>query len=325
MATRRDLEIISHFRTQPLNAGGPTVLGRDFPLGEGWYQMMLRFNIVVVIGTGAGPVTEGELLVIKNVILRTSAGEVVCQLPGRALYKIATVKGGTVPRKDAIAAASATYSVDIPLWFADDSMQIPEDTMLDTSRYNSIQLEIQMGSVADLFTAPGTATATFNLDTEIERTKGLLPKEAQPIFHIQYAAAPPIDAFSQTFIDLERSPDMAYKRLFAHASSSGTPGGIFTGANADDVQALESIVDQSGDIIRERFHEMIQNQNKRVYSLETVLAGITVFDFVRDGSINSALYPGDRSRLQYKWTNKAGVAANDIVSVAQEAIRGLKG
>jgi hypothetical protein len=59
--------------------------------------------------------------------------------------------------------------------------------------------------------------------------------------------------------------------------------------------------------------------------LEAVLAGITAFDFVRDGSINSALYPGDRSRLQFKWTNKAGVAASDIVSLAFEAVRGLKG
>lgn len=325
MANRRDLEIISHFRTTPLNPSAPTILGRDFPLGEGWYQLMLRFNIAVVIGTGAGPVAEGELLVIKNVILRTSAGEVVCQLPGRALYKIAASKSGTPPRKDAIAAATATYSVDIPIWFVDDKMQIPEDTILDTSRYNSIQLEITMGAIADLFGTPGTATVTFNLDLEIERAKGLLPKEAQPIFHIQYSAAPPIDAVSQTFIDLERSPDMAYKKLYAHASATGVAGGIFTGANADDVQALESIIDQSGDIVRERFHEMIQNQNKRVYALEAVLAGITIFDFVRDGSINSALYPGDRSRLQYKWTNKAGVAANDIVSVAQEAFRGLKG
>lgn len=325
MSNRRDLEIISHFRAQPLNPNGPTVLGRDFPLGEGWYQLMLRFNIAVVIGTGAGPVAESELLAIKNIILRTSAGEVLCSLPGRALYKIAAVKGGTPPRKDAMAAATATYSVDVPIWFADDRMQIPEDTILDTSRYNSLTLEITMGGVADLFTAPGTATVLFTLDAEIERTKGLLPKQAQPIFHIQYAAAPPIDAFVQTFTDLERSPDMAYKRLFVHAASLGVAGGVFTGANADDVQALESVIDQSGDIVRERFHEMIQNQNKRLYSLEAVLAGITVFDFVRDGSVNSALYPGDRSRLQYKWTNKAGVAAADIVSVAYEAVRGLKG
>ena len=324
MSNRRDLEIISHFRTQALNAGGPITLGKDFPLGEGWYMLMLRFNIVVVIGTGTGPVTEGELLVIKNVALRNSAGEVIVNLPGRALFKIAVSKGGTLPRKDAIAAATATYSVDLPIYFVDQRMVIPEDTILDTSRYSSISLEIQMGSVTDLFTAPGTATATFNLDVEIERTKGLLPAKARPQFHIQYSFAQPQDAFSQTFIDLDRSPDLAYKRLYVHASALGTSGGIFTGANADDVQSLESIVDQSGDIVRERFHEMIQNQNKRDYSLEAVIAGITLFDFVRDGSINSALYPGDRSRLQYKWTNKAGVAASDIVSLVYEGFRALK-
>lgn len=325
MANRRDLEIISHFRTQPLTGGGPLVLGRDFPLGEGWFRVALRFNHVVVIGTGAGPVAEGELLVIKGVKLRTSAGEVLCDLPGRALYKIAAIKQGTPSRKDAIAAASATYSVDIELYFADSRMSIPEDTILDTSRYNSIQLEVNMGTIADLFTAPGTATVTFNLDLEIERTKGPLPVKARPMFHIQYAAAQSQDAFTQTFIEMERAPDLAYKRLFAHASSAGVAGGVFTGANADDVQNLESIVDQSGDIVRERIHEMIQNMNKNDYSLEAVLAGITVTDFVRDGSINSALYSGDRSRLQYKWTNKAGVAANDIVSLAFEGIRGLKG
>lgn len=325
MANRRDLEIINHFRSQALTAGGNTVLGRDFPLGEGWYRLVLRGNIVVVIGTGAGPVAEGELLVFKSIKLRTSAGEVLVDLPARALYKIAAVKAGTPPRKDAIAAASATYSVDIPIYFADSRMSVPEDTILDTSRYNGLTLEITTGTVADLFTAPGTATATFNLDAEIERTKGPLPPKAKPMFFVQYAAAQSQDAFTQAFIEMERAPDLAYKRLYAHASSSGTSGGVFTGANADDVQNLESIVDQSGDIVRERIHEMIQNFNKNDYSLESVLAGITVFDFVRDGSINSALYSGDRSRLQYKWTNKAGVAANDIVSLAFEGIRGLKG
>jgi len=324
MANRRDLEIISHFRAQPLAGNAPNVLGRDFPLGEGWYRKVLRFNHAVVIGTGAGPIAESELLVIKGVKLRTSTGEVIVDLPGRALYKIAAIKGGTPPRKDAIAAATATYSVDIPIYFVDNRMSIPEDTILDTRRYNGIQLEIQMGTVADLFTAPGTATVTFTLDEEIERTKGPVPAKARPNFHIQYAAAASQDASVQTFIEIDRSPDLGYKRLYSHASSLGVAGGVFTGANADDVQALESVVDQSGDIIRERIHEMIQNMNKNDYSLEAVLAGITVVDFVRDGSINSALYAGDRSRLQYKWTNKAGVAAGDVVSLAYEGIRGLK-
>ena len=115
-----------------------------------------------------------------------------------------------------------------------------------------------------------------------------------------------------------------YESLSALAARKGFRA-VLSGANADDVQALESVLDQSGYIVRERFHEMIQNQNKDDYSLETILAEISVIDFVRDGSINSSLYPGDRSRLQYAWSNKAGVAAGDVVSLAFEAVRGLKG
>lgn len=320
----RDLEILSHFRSQALTGGGNTVLGKDFPLGEGWYRLMLRFNHVVVIGTGAGPIAESELLVIKNIRITTGRGEVLCNLPGRALFKIAVVKANSVPRKDAMAAASATYSVAIPIYFVDDRLVRPEDTILDTGQYNSITVEITMGAIADLFTAPGTATVTFNLDLDIERTKGLLPLQAKPQYHIQYAAPNPVDANSATFIDIERSPELGYKRFYSHECSSGSAGVLFSGANADDVKNLESIVDQSGDIVRERIHEMIQNQNKDDYALEAVLAGMTIFDFCRDGSLNSALYAGDRSRLLYKWTNKAGVAANDIVSLAYEGVRGLK-
>lgn len=337
MPTRRDIEIISHARAQTLTLGGPLSLGKDFPLGEGWYELMLRFAIDITIGTGTGPIAESELSIIKSIVLRTSAGEVLVNLPARALFKIATVKAGTLPRKDAMAASTGIFRVDLPITFVDDRMKRPEDTILDTSRYSGIALEISTGTIADLFTTVGTAVLnSIKLDMEIERTKGRLPPgtkdasgklvgSALPIFHIFYGAAQSQDASVQTFVDIDRAPDIAYKRLFAHASSAGVAGGVFTGANADDVQDLESIIDQSGDIVRERVHEAIQNHNKRSYSLETVLAGLTVFDLVRDGSINSALYPGDRSRLQYKWTNKAGVAANDIISLAFEAVRGLKG
>lgn len=323
---RRDLEFISHARAQALTINGPTSLGKDFPLGEGWYVLHLRYSIDITIGTGAGPISEGELLIMKGVRLETSAGEVVCNLPARALFRIATMKCGTVPRKDAIAASTGVFRVDLPIYFVDDKMLRPEDTILDTSRYSSIKLDLTVGGLTDLYTAPGTAVLnSVKLDIDIERTKGRLPKKALPIFHVFYGAQPSQDASVQTFIDIDRSPDLAYKRFYAHASANGVAGGVFTGANADDVQDLESIVDQSGDIVRERIHEILQNQNKRDYSLETVLAGVTIFDFVRDGSINSALYPGDRSRLQYKWTNKAGVAAGDVVSLASEACRGLKG
>src|SRR3981081_2149510 len=117
--TRRDLEIISHYRGTPLNLGSPNILGKDFPLGEGWFRLLMRFNIVLTVGSASGPVSEGELLIIKNIVFRTSAGEILCNLPGRGLWKIAVTKGNTLPRKDAIAAGTATYSVDMPLYFVD--------------------------------------------------------------------------------------------------------------------------------------------------------------------------------------------------------------
>lgn len=320
----RDLEFFNHFRGEPLNNGQPNKRGKDFPLGEGWYTLRLRYNLAVVIGTGAGPVTDGELLYMKDVLLETSQGETITHLPARALFIIAKMKGGTPPRKDAIAAATATYSVDLPIYFVDDRMQRPEDTILDTSRYASISLTLTTGTVADLFTAPGTATVACTLDMDIERSKGLLPKLGKPAFFPQFSAQQSQDASVQVYIDIDRSPDIGYKRFFAHASANGVAGGVFTGANADDVQSFESIQDQSGFIMKERIHEMIQNCNKQDYSVENVFTGVTIFDFVRDGSHNSAMYAGNRSRLQYIWTNKAGVAAGDVVSLAYEAIRALK-
>lgn len=321
----RDIEMINVINGSALNIGGRTTFGqREFPLGEGWYKMKLRFNLVVVIGTGTTPITEGELIFLKNILLKTDRGEILCNLPGRALYKINNHKTGQVSRKDAIAAASGTYRVDLAIYFCDYNLVRPEDTILDTSRYNAIQLDVQVGTIADLFTTVGTATVTATLDCEIERSKGILPDNAMPIFHVSYDQSQPVDANTLTYIDIERSTDLALKRVYVHASSGSSAGVTWGGQNADDVQNLESIRDQSGFIVQERIHEMIQNCNKEESPLDNVQAGVTVFDFVRDGSIHSSLHTGSKSKLQYVWTNKAGVAANDIVSVAYEGIRTLK-
>lgn len=319
----RDIEHVNVLRTSTLNVNGRTIFSNEFPLGEGWLSMNLRVGIVVTIGTGSGAIAESELLFIKNVLLKTNRGETLCNLNGRALYKIAAVKSGALPRKDAMAAASATYYVDLPIYFADERMLVPTDTVLDTSRYTAITLDITLGTVADLFTTVGTSSVTATLDVDIKRYKGELPVQAKPDFHISYDTAPVVDAASATLINLPKSTDLAYKRLYIHECSSGTAGVPFSGANADDVKNLESVSDSLGFIFKQRVHEMIQNANKTDYGLESVLAGITVIDFVADGSINTALTTS-RPKLDFEWSNKAGVASGDLVSIAFEGVRTLK-
>ena len=320
----RDTEHVNIINGSSLTIGGRSIFKNEFPLGEGWYSMRLRFNISVTIGTGTGAIPEGELKFIRNIFLRTDRGETLVNLPGRAIYKIATVKAGSPPRKDAVAAATAVYSVNLLIPFVDSSMLRPEDTILDTARYNSVTLDIQTGTVADLFTSVGTSSVTATLDCEVERSKFALDEGARPIAHITYEFNPPQDASSQTYVDLEQAPDLNIKRLYVHSCSSGVAGSPFSGTNADDVQDLSSLTDQSGYIVQERIHEMIQDANKDDYSLESVLTGIEVHDFVKDGSINSAIYTGDKSRLRYQWSNTAGVASGDLVTVAYEGVRSLK-
>lgn len=321
--TERYASIIS----QPCANSSATVFGKEFPLGEGWYKVNVRFNLVVVIGTGAGPVTEGELLYIKNVQLRTDKGEILCNLPGRALYKIATYKTGQTPFKDAIAAASATYTVTLPIWFAENrtmDMLRMQDTILNTARYNSLILTVTLGALTDLFTAPGTATLATNMDVEIERSFGPLPPQAFPLYHISYDVRPPVDAFTTTSVDIERSADMAVKRLYVHSGTTGTAGVPCSGVNADTVQNQITVKDQNRFIEFLRFHAMILNQNKCDAQLESRIAGFEVYDYVADGSIVAALATAEKSVLQYTWTNQAGVAANSIVTVIEEMIRTLK-
>ena len=304
--------------------GGTTIFSKEFPMGEGWYTMNLKIALTVVIGTGAGAISEGELNIIKNVLLKTDRGEIIVNLPGRALYKIATFQNSSPPNKDAIAAASATYNVNLPIRFADPKMVRPEDSILDTSRYNAVTLQLTIGSVSDLFTAPGTATVSATATIEVERSLGALPEKAKPHYHVSYDFRPPVDANTTTTIDIERSADMAVKRLYVHSGTSGTAGTPFSGANADSIQNVVTIKDQNRFIEKERVHRMIQEHNKNEAFLEALIAGVEVFNFVADGCVPSALATGNKSVLQYTWTNQGGVGANSIVTVAEEMLRTLK-
>lgn len=314
-----------------LNNAGQVAFSREFPMGEGWYVMYLRFSESVVIGTGAGAIAEGELLYIKNILLKSDRGEIVCNLPGRALFKIATLLYGTTPQKDNIAAATAVYRVTLPVVMADPNMLRPEDTIFDTSRYNSASLQVTLGSTADLFTAPGTATVTTTLDVDIERSNGVLPGDptkpgdgGRPIGHINWDYRPPVDASASQFIDIERSSEMSLKRLYVHSCTGGTGGVAWSGVNADTIQNVIQVKHQNGFIEKDRIHAMVLDKNKLDYSLETRLAGVEVYDFVRDRSVASSLATADKSVLQYTWTNQGGVAANSIVTLTQEAVRTLK-
>ena len=309
-----------------MTIGGRTQFKDEFLMGPGVYELWLRVKIAIVIGTGAGPISEGELNFIKSLYFKTDLGEIILDnVPGRGMYKVALTKAKTTPRKDAVAAASATYIVDLPIYLADPGTVRPEDLILDTSRYKSIQFDVTLGTLADLFTAPGTATISATGDLTVRRSKGRWNSaEATPVGHAYYSVRNPVDAASVTEIKHELASDMSLKRAFVHSSTAGVAGQPWYGANSDAIIAAMTVKDGDGDWLRKVHYLQMQDINKADYGLETVPSGLVVIDFIPDKSNKSAIYTGDKNELIFDWDNQSAPAANSIVTMLTEGYRSLR-
>lgn len=325
-----------------LNLGGRSTFKQEFPLGEGIHLLNLEFTFNVTIGTGAGPVVDGLYKAIRNISLRTDRGESLCNNPGKFFWFMNLTKNGTPPRSTPLAAATQEFVCNLQIPFTDPKTMNPNDTILDMSRYSSIQMEIQMGTIADLFTAPGTAVLnSVTLNMEVKKTRGLLPANtaAKPSFHVSYDQFAPVDANTTTQILLDTVPDLSYKRLYLATTNPGTAGQPFLGTFVDNVISTFSLKDQSSDLIRNVKWTMIQAENALHYGWDVGATeatpsypiaypagflGLCVISFIGDGeSLKSALYSGDRASLLLNWVN-AAAPAGSIVTLGYEAIRTLK-
>jgi len=204
----RRSELVTLLKGAVLNGGAPTTFVDELEGGggQGWYRAWLRFELDFTLGTGSGAKTdEPELSIIKSITLRSDKNEYfVNAQSGRAMYDWARRKMRRAPRRDAFAAATAKYYVQIPLLFADDDLARPEDTIIDTGRYESMTLQIVMGSVSDLLTTVGTSTVAFRVWLVAERTTARLIESQLPIRYISYDSSPAIDLSAQTVVKLDR-------------------------------------------------------------------------------------------------------------------------
>lgn len=328
-------------RNKTLNLGGRTTIKDEFPLGEGIHSLHLQFSFVVTVGTATGPVIDGLYKAIRNIYLRTDHGEVLCNVPGKFFWFQNLVRFGTPPRSTALAAASATYVACLVIPFTDHRTMNPNDTILNMARYQSMQMELNMGTIADLFTAVGSGAVTLSLTMDVMKTRGLLPNNelALPSFHIAYDTFAPVDAATTTRIDLDTVPDLSYKRLYIGSTTTGVAGQPFYGTFADTVIDRFSLKDQSSDIIRDVDWNMLQADNALRYGWDvgttpltpnypviypTGFLGLGVISFVGEGeSLKSALFSGDKQNLQLSWTNETA-PANSFITLGYEAIRLLK-
>ena len=323
-------ELIEVLRAQTLTASGTTYFSPQFPLGEGWVRMHLRFTHALTHGNGSSALSEGELNVIKGITLRTDKGEIICNnVPGRHLYRLGQIKTNAAATKTAIAAATASYYVPIDIWFSEPK-RIHESemhkTILNTARYGSLTLGITMGSASDLLGTVGTDTVAFTVDIYVERFKGLLPASLAPSLYVQYGVQAPQNPNNQTYIDLERSETLAYKRLMLYSTSSATAGVPMSGT-MDDTVVNDFDVEQTEKFVAQNIlNDVAQRIGMSDMGLAAIPAGISYVSFVdKSRSHMTCLATGGLSKLRYNWRNQGSLPSNPQVTVGYEAVRPLQG
>lgn len=302
----------------PLTQGGVTIINTPFPLGEGYYTLLMDFKLVLTHGTGATPRADALLRALRDIMFKTDRDGIIFKAPARSLFRRATKIMGTRPYQDTFAAASATYFVQVPFHFANRRARRPEDTLLDTSRYRGIELHILLGSLADMLATVGTDTGVFTVDVSLEKTLYAVDATNAPIMLPYVMGTPAVIPDATTYMDIEKNPDMGMLDFSLFASNTNVIAGIpYSGddpvAGTPVLTGSVSIYDNFGYPFRNIPAHQLQKDNKVKFSLETIELGMHVFDFIEDASALSAYATGDKSVLQVQWS--AATASSQVVGL----------
>lgn len=315
------------FKDKALNVDGKPNLITDIRLNgkAGWTKANLEIAIILVVGTGTGAISEGELAFIRSIGFKTDVdGETHPGCSGRALYREAHLLTGTAPVKDAIAAASATYRVNIPLLFSDPLSANPFDTILDTGRYKGVELAIVLGSVADLLGTVGTSSVTAMATLTVERTQGALSPDLWPEaypYHKQYTGV----TYTELQKDLDQSPDMRLRRVIFCNTTSPVAGVPFSGTPADDSIKEITLEHGNGYFWKDADRRQIADEMARELDLITARpTGFFMLNLMKDGLHTESVItdPDVTSKLRFSWKTDSATAA--AVNLLTDCTRALK-
>jgi len=312
----------------------------DFPLNRLYAAISLRIKATVTVGGGTPTsyvsATNPVLQVIKNIMFKVSGDGIAVNAPGVALYHLAALKLGKLPRIDNASfnpnsKAAYAMSVNIPLLFVDPRMARPEDTILDMSRYSSAELFITMGDGTDVV-APGVGSdGTFTLsamtaDIVIEGPTGAPRASMRPIFFqkIELEGSPKNTA-SDTQVHLMRATDRLLKRVLVGSNTYGTVSKPFSGVASSAILDQVSFGDERQYYDRQRYDEDILDENQAAYQVDTQ-TGIYLLDYVKDKSNLSTIPTGDKGDLKLEYTIDASAPATgtNMVSTVSETLNLLK-
>ena len=174
VATQAVKEYGSRFRTVqspvvsiPFDAGNTRSV--ELPRSFLYKYLAFRLSGSVTVGTATGPINESPLGLLRRIDLIADGRKLLWSLGGRDAFRLSQILQGK--RGELDGASTGTDPIGATFLIHNEAvrLRLPIDSYFDPRPYEKIELRVQWGTVADLFSTVGTATiaATTSLDVQV--------------------------------------------------------------------------------------------------------------------------------------------------------------
>lgn len=198
--------------------------GKDLGLQAGylWRKIRLALHLTTTHASESYPFELAGYYFLKMLDL-TMDGRQLVHCPGAALYWLNALVRGNAPYHKNVLAAAATYDyiVDIPFVYP-KILNRAEDCMVDDTAYSNATLQLQAGSIADIFATVSTATVSATVDVVIERAPIASFVNAKPVAEPMIRAYQQVATSSTPYWDLESNQNLMMFMLYILNGGSAT-------------------------------------------------------------------------------------------------------
>lgn len=279
-------------------------------------RLKLTGTITVAGGTTDGVLASEQpqnLLTMVRVIRNGS--EILQALDGGSLFALAQMNSDGDPIRTALAIpgaqAGTAIEVDIPVDFASWRTANPSMSLLRAVGTSSLDLEVSWGTLATAIVGGDRTLTSANIQIEVfaeellDLTGDFSDKN---LVFIQRAVT-----VSQTDLTIDLPLGPLYRRLIFKTTAQNDRDTVNTLINRIRIESDGYFAH----VDRLTFREL-QGANKRLYSLNNVITGYAVVDFMKDG--NPAGLIDTRGSSQFKAVLDVTTGTNTIVRVISEQI-----
>lgn len=308
--------------TLPYASGQVVTL--DIPKNHVFKRLLIHFSGTATIGVANALTLNSEdvLALFPSIRIVRNGSEVLQDLDGGSLYRMALYNNGTAPSLFPIGTVNVggpyAFSGSIPIDFSSERLYTPSMTLAKAVGTSSFQLQVTFGNLLNVFVPNATTTLSLNvLNTTVHGVEimDLSGTFADKIIRGVNKLMPS----TQADFEMLLTTGPLYRRIFLKSWSAGS-GGVPQFTLRDDIiNNIRVVVDGSLYLADRYQFTILKEHNKMVYGLESTPAGYAVIDFAEDGNPQGLLNTSGASevKLLLDVTTANGTAPFNIIAIPE--------